>query len=101
MLAMMISASSVKHLMTEAEMEDLMVLQDEDGVGLALLALQALWMKVKALMTLEKLWVFFRRLMIKSWDWQTGMVVMMLTDLVGGSQVGRDVQIVVGQVDLS
>ena len=57
-------------------------------------------MKVRALITLERLWVCSRRLVIKSWDWQTGMV-MMLTDLVGVSHAGRDVQIVVGQVDLS
>lgn len=96
----MISASSVKHLMTEAEMEDLMVLQDEDGVGLALLALQALWMKVKALMTLEKLWVFFRRLMITSLEGLTGLVEMRLTDLVTVSLISRDEQGTVGQLDL-
>ena len=97
----MISVALAKHLIMEDEMEVLTVFQVVTGVGLALQSQQALLMKVRALITLERLWVCSRRLVIKSWDWQTGMVVMMLTDLVGVSQAGRDVQIVVGQVDLS
>ena len=57
-------------------------------------------MKVKALMTLDKLWVFFMRLMITFLEGLTGLVEMRLTDLVTVSLISRDEQGTVGQLDL-
>ena len=89
LVSMMVSVALAKHLISEDEMEVLTVFQVTASVGLALQALQALWMKVRAFTTFEKLWLCSRRLMIRSWDGLTGIVAMMLTDLVGVSQAGR------------
>ncbi|MBZ5782453.1 hypothetical protein, partial [Klebsiella aerogenes] len=72
----MSSASLAKHLMMNEEMEIMMEFQDLAGEGLALQALQDLWMNAKALVTLDRLWVCSRSLMIRSWDGLTVVVVM-------------------------
>ena len=96
----MTSVLLAKHLMMEDEMEVLTWFQVESGFGFALQVLQVLCMRVMALITLVRLCVCTRRLVIRSWDWLTGMV-MTLIDLVSESEVGRAVQATMGQEDLS
>ena len=96
----MTSVFLTKHLIMEDKMEVLIWFQVESGFGFALQVLQDLWMRVMALITLLRLWVRTRSLVIRSWDWSAGMV-MTLIDLVRVSDVGRAVQTMIGQEDLS
>ena len=96
----MTSVFLTKHLIMEDKMEVLIWFQVESGFGFALQVLQDLCMRVMALITLLRLWVRTRSLVIRSWDWSAGMV-MTLIDLVRVFDVGRAVQTMMGQEDLS
>ena len=81
----------------EETMEVLMEFQVVVGTGFCLRVLQALCMNVKAELTLERLWLLSRRLIIRSEDGLEDTVVTRLMVLEGRSFRGRDVQILIGQ----
>ena len=87
MLAMMISADLAKQERMEVRMEVLTELQVTGGFGFFLQVLQALWMRVRALITLERLWQCFNRLEMRSEVGLTGVEVVRLTDRDG---IGSD-----------
>ena len=76
-----------------------MELQVVVGPGFCFLVLQALCMSVKDKITLERLRLRSRRLVMRSEDGLEDTVVMRLMILVGRSCRGRDVHILVGQED--
>ena len=82
---MIVSAAEEKHLRTEERMEVLTEYQVLVGVGFCLRDLQILWINVRALTTLERLWLRSRRLMMRSEDGSVFMVEMTLMVLVGRS----------------
>ena len=85
---------------TKERMEALTELQMATGLGFCLRVLQLLWMKVRAVFTLERLWLCSRRLVTRSEDRFAGMAVMRLMVLDGILFRGRDTQFLVGQDDL-
>ena len=95
--AMMASAAGEKHLRTEERMEVLTEFQELAGLGFCLRVLQALWIKVRALTTLERLWLRSRRLVMRSEDGLMATVEMALIVLEGRSWKGREVHFLVGQ----
>ena len=76
---MMVSAAEEKHLMTEKRMEILTEL------GFCLRVLLILWINVRALTTLERLWLHSRRLVMMSEDRSAATVEVMLMVLEGRS----------------
>ena len=64
--AMTVSAAEEKHLMTEERMEILTKFQVALGSGFFLRVLQILWINVRAVTTLEMLWLRSRRLVMRS-----------------------------------
>ena len=82
-------------------MEFLMEFQGAVGSGFCLQVLQDLFINVRALITLERLWLCCIRLIVRSEDWLIGKAAMMLMVLEGKSQAGSDAQLFVGQEDLS
>ena len=69
------------------------------GLGFCLRVLQILWMNVRALTTLERLWLRSRRLVMRSEDGSEGTVAIRLMVLEGKSLRGRDVHFLIGQED--
>ena len=92
--------SREKLLMMEEEMKILTEIQVEVGLGFCLQVLQLLWMKVSAAITLERLWLGSRRLMMRVEDGSAGTAVVGFMILVGSSLMGRDAQFLIGQDDL-
>ena len=72
---MRVSVAEEKHLMTEERMEFLMEFQIVVGTGFCYRVLQVLCMRVRAEITLERLWLRSRRLMMRSEDGLVGTVV--------------------------
>ena len=66
--AITVSAAEEKHLRTEERMEILTEFQVVVGLGFCLRVLQILWINVRALTTLERLWLRSRRLVMRSED---------------------------------
>ena len=97
LVVMSVSASEEKHLRIEDRMEVLTECQVLVGFGFCLRDLHILWMKVRALITLERLRLRSRRLMMRSEDGSVFMVEMTLMVLVGRSWNGRDVHSLIGQ----
>ena len=97
---MRVSAAAEKLLMMEEEMEILTEFQVKAGLGFCLRVLQLLWMKVSAVITLERLWLCSRRLMMRAEDGSAGTAVVRFMILVGSSLMGRDAQLLIGQDDL-
>ena len=95
----MVSAAEEKHLRTKERMEVLMEFQVVVGMGFSLRVLQVLCMSVRAKITLERLWLHSRRLIMRSEDGLVGTVVTRLMVLEGRSCGGRDVHILMGQED--
>ena len=93
MLAMMVSAELAKQLM----MEVLTELQVVGGLGFLLQVLQTLWMRVRAVTTLERLWLWFRRLVMRSVVALTGVEVVRLMDRDGGESERREEHSLIGQ----
>ena len=87
--SMMASATGEKHLRTEERMDVLTEFQELAVLGFCLRVLQALWIKVRALTTLERLWLRSRRLVMRS--------EMALIVLEGRLWKGREVHFLVGQ----
>ena len=83
--AMMASAAGEKHLRTKERMEVLTEFQELAGLGFCLRVLQTLWIKVRALITLERLWLCSRRLVMRLEDGSEGTVATRLTVLEGRS----------------
>ena len=83
--AMMASAAGEKHLRTEERMEVLTEFQELAGLGFCLWVLQTLRIKVRALITLERLWLRSRRLVMRSEDGLMATVEMALIVLEGRS----------------
>ena len=83
--AMTVSAVEEKHLMTEERMEILMGFQVALGLGFCLRVLQILWINIRALTTLERLWLRSRRLVMRSEDGSEGTVAIRLMVLEGKS----------------
>ena len=83
--AMTVSAVEEKHLMTEERMEILTEFQVALGLGFSLRVLQILWINVRALTTLERLWLRSRRLVMRSEDGLMATVEMALIVLEGRS----------------
>ena len=83
--AMTVSAVEEKHLMTEERMEILTEFQVVVGLGFCLWVLQILWINVRALTTLERLWLRSRRLVMRSEDGLAATVEMTLMVLEGRS----------------
>ena len=79
---MSVSAAEEKHLRTEERMEVLTEYQVLVGVGFCIRDLQILWINVRALTTLERLWLRSRRLMMRSEDGLAFMMEMTLMVLV-------------------
>ena len=100
MVAMRVSAAAEKLLMMEEEMEILTEFQVEVGLGFCLQVLQLLWMKVSAAITLERLWLCSRRLMMRAEDGSAGTAVVRFMNLVGILLMGGDTQFLIGQDDL-
>lgn len=82
-------------------MEVLTEFQGAMGSGFCLQVLQDLFINVRALITLERLWLCCIRLIVRSEDWLIGKAAMMLMVLEEKSQAGSDAQLFVGQEDLS
>ena len=97
MLAMMVSAELAKQLMMEVRMEVLTELQVVGGLGFLLQVLQTLWMRVRAATTLERLWLWFRRLVMRSEVALTEVEVVRLTDRDGGGSERREELSLIGQ----
>ena len=99
MAVMMISVAEEKVLRTEERIEVLMEFQVVVGTGFCLRGLQALCMNVKAEITLERLWLRSRRLILRLEDRLVGIAAWRLMVLEGRSCRGRDVHILIGQED--
>ena len=82
---MTVSVAEEKHLMTEERMEILMEFQVVLGTGSFLWVQQLLWMNVRAVTTLERLWLRSRRLVMRSEDGSEGTVAIRLMVLEGRS----------------
>ena len=80
-----VSAAEEKYLMTEERMEILMEFQVAMGLGFCLQVLQILWINVRALTTLERLWLRSWRLVMRSEDGLEGTVEIRLMVLEGRS----------------
>ena len=83
--AMTVSVAEEKHLMTEERMEILTKFQVVVGLGFCLRVLQILWINVRALTTLERLWLRSRRLVMRLEDGSAATVEIMLMVLEGRS----------------
>ena len=85
--AMMASAAGEKHLRTEERMEvgGRNSRSWQGWEGFCLRVLQTLWIKVRALTTLERLWLRSRRLVMRSEDGLMATVEMALIVLEGRS----------------
>ena len=68
--------------MIKEEMKILTEIQVEVGLGFCLQVLQLLWMKVSAVITLERLWLCSRRLMMRAEDGSAGTAVVRFMILV-------------------
>ena len=97
LLAMMVSAELAKQLTMEVKMEVLTELQVASGLGFLLQVLQTLWMRVRAATTLERLWLWFRRLVMRSEVALTGVEVVRLMDRDGGVSERREELALIGQ----
>ena len=98
MLAMMVSAELAKQLMMEVRLEVLMELQVVGGLGFLLQVLQTLWMRVRAAITLERLWLGSSRLVIlRSEVALTGVEMVRLMDRDGGESERRKEHSLIGQ----
>ena len=85
MVAMRVSVEVEKLLMMNDEMEILTEFQVALGLGFSLRVLQILWINVRALTTLERLWLRSRRLVMRSEDGSEGTVAIRLMVLEGRS----------------
>ena len=83
--AMTVSVAEEKHLMTEERMEILTEFQVALGSGFCLWVLQILWMNVRAVTTLERLWLRSKRLVMRLEDGSEGTVAIRLMVLEGRS----------------
>ena len=97
LLAMMVSAELAKQLMMKDRMDVLTELQVVGGLGFRLQVLQPLWTRVRAATTLERLWLCSKRLMMRSEDTLTSVVVVRLMDREGGESERRDEHSLTGQ----
>ena len=82
---MTVLAAEEKHLRTEKRMEVLTEFQVLVGLRFCLRVQQILWINVRALTTLERLWLRSRRLVRRSEDGLTATVEMTLIVLEGRS----------------
>ena len=82
---MTVSVAKEKHLMTEERMEILTEFQVTSGTGFCLQVLQILCMNVRAVITLERLWLDSRRLVMRSEDGSVDIVATRLMVLEGRS----------------
>ena len=83
--AMTVSTAEEKHLMMEERIEILTEFQVVVGLGFCLRVLQILWINVRALTTLERLWLRSRRLVMMSEDGSAATVEITLMVLEGRS----------------
>ena len=97
LLAMMVSAELAKQLTMEVRMEVLTELQVVGGLGFLLQVLQTLWMRVRAAITLERLWLWSSRRMMRSEVALTGVEVVRLMDRDGGESERREEHALIGQ----
>ena len=97
LLAMMVSAELAKQLTMEVKMEVLTELQVVGGLGFLLQVLQTLWMRVRAAITLERLWLWSSRRVMRSEIALTGVEVVRLMDRDGGESERREEHSLIGQ----
>ena len=93
LLAIMVSAELAK----QERMEVLTELQVTGRLGSFLQALQTLWMRVRALITLERLWLWSNRLEMRSEVGLTGVEVVRWMDRDGGESERRVELALIGQ----
>ena len=97
LLAIMVSAELAKQERMEVRMEVLTEFQVTGGLGFFLQALQTLWMRVRALITLERLWLWSSRLEMRSEVGLTGVEVVSWMDRDWGESERREELALIGQ----
>ena len=100
LLAIMISADLAKQERMEVRMEVLTELQVTGGLGFFLQDLQTLWMRVRAQITLERLWQCSSRLEMRSEVGLTGLEVVRWMDR-DGVESDRRVELALTGQELS